>query len=89
MDSLRDCEQYFRTHSLEIVEHLLANTWDKAHFESLFGTHVNYIPEKHAIKHQTFADSLIYIQVSLSNERLFITTTEFSFLIFRISPAID
>lgn len=64
MDTLRHCEQYFRTHSMEIVEHLLENTWDGTHFESLFGTHITYIAESHAINHQMFSDSLSYIQVS-------------------------
>lgn len=66
MNSLPDCEQYFRSHSLDIVEHLLVNTWDAAHFELLFGTRINYIAENHAINYQMFIDSLTYIQVSLS-----------------------
>lgn len=71
MESLPDCVEYLKSHSLEIVEHLLANTWDETHFESLFGTRINYIAENHAIKHQTFSDSLIYIQVSFLVENAF------------------
>lgn len=52
---------------MDIVEHLLANTWDEAHFETLFGTRINYIAENHAINHKTFGESLIYIEVSMSD----------------------
>lgn len=86
--SLPDYARYFQTHSLDIVEHLLANTWDETHFESLFGTRINYIAENHAIKHKNFGDSLIYIQVSSSDGQAFSANFKCFFHFFRINPEI-
>lgn len=86
MDNLPDCVQHFRTHSLKIVEHLLANTWDKTHFESLFGIRINFIAANHAINHQMFSDSLVYIQVSLPDRHISTNASHtFSFPNFRIN----
>lgn len=62
--NLPDCTKYFKTHALEIIAPMLANTWDSTYFESLFGFRINYVPENCSISHATFNNAVAYIQVS-------------------------
>lgn len=56
---------YFKTHSLEIVEQLIYYLWDDVRFEQMFNTYVEYQRDDHTINYQGFVDTLKYIQVSL------------------------
>lgn len=56
-------ENHFDSHPLEIIEELLSHMWDVTTFRNYFETDIEFVVEKHAIDHDTFKKSLVYIQV--------------------------
>lgn len=56
-------EQYFESHSLEIIEELFNNVWDAKKFTELFEIDVEYVTDGSTIDINTFFRSLEYIQV--------------------------
>lgn len=62
-------EEYFDTHSLEIIQELLINMWDVDKFREYFDAEVEYVTDEQTIDHRVFLKSLEYIQVMIqSNE---------------------
>lgn len=56
-------EDYFESHSLEIIEELLKNMWDVDKFRQYFDTEVEYVAVERTIDHNVFVKSLDFIQV--------------------------
>lgn len=57
-------EEYFDTHSLEIIQELLVNMWDLAKFHEYFDAEVEYVTDEQTIDHRVFLKSLEFIQVT-------------------------
>lgn len=58
-----DIEQYFESHSLEIIEELFKNVWSGEKFKELFETDVEFTADDSTIDYNTFTQSLEYIRV--------------------------
>lgn len=56
-------EQYFETHSLEIVEELFKRVWNAGKFKELFEIDVEFVTDDNTIDFNTFTQSLEYIRV--------------------------
>lgn len=56
-------EEFFQTHSLEIVEELINNTWDPEKFHHFFETDVEYSDDGYTIDFETLIKSLNSIKV--------------------------
>lgn len=56
-------EDYFESHSLEIIEELFKNFWDAEKFTELFEVDVEFITDDSTIDYNTFTQALDYIRV--------------------------
>lgn len=56
-------EQYFESHSLEIVEELFKNVWNAGKFKEMFEIDVEFMADDSTIDYNTFTQSLEYIRV--------------------------
>lgn len=55
-------EDYFDSHSLEIIGELLNNFWDDGKCRDMFAIDVEFVSDVHTIDHKTFLKSLEFIQ---------------------------
>lgn len=60
------CDRYFKTHPIPILEQLLFNTWDDELLFDYFEYNVDYFKEEHTINYEDFKKSLEYLQVRFS-----------------------
>lgn len=56
-------EDYFDSHTLEIIEELLSKLWDVDTFRKYFEINVEFVMDDHTINSATFKKSLVFIQV--------------------------
>lgn len=56
-------EDYFESHSMEIVAELINNSWDAELFTELFEIDVEFVTDDSTVDKNTFLRSLKYIQV--------------------------
>lgn len=61
-------EQYFESHSLEIIEELFNNVWDAGKFTDFFGIDVEFVTDENTIDYKAFAKSMEYIRVCFSSK---------------------
>lgn len=56
-------ENYFESHSMDIIEELFANLWDAQKFTELFENDVEFVSDENTIDYKTFMSSLDYVTV--------------------------
>lgn len=56
-------EDYFESHSLEIIEELFTNVWSAEKFTEFFEIDVEFMTDDSTIDYNTFTQSLSLIQV--------------------------
>lgn len=56
-------EDYFESHSLEIIEELFKNVWDAEKFTEFFEVDVEFITDDSTIDYNTFTQALDFIRV--------------------------
>lgn len=56
-------EQYFESHSLEIIEELFKSVWNREKFKEMFEIDVEFMADDSTIDYNTFTQSLEYIRV--------------------------